>query len=93
MPKHTKYKLKQYIKAVELFAQLKFGNYTYGPTTGSVYRFQLYEKKTDSEPCAIWVVHTEHDKNKSIWSKRDIEKASNNLCVSFDEFINAMKNF
>ena len=83
--------LNDYIKVVELFVARKgFDKVKYFGQKGSSVRFELYMQK-ESVPCSMWVIHTEHDKKRSIWSREDYKKGANRLDVSLEDFMAAFK--
>src|SRR3989344_6173428 len=86
MSKLTKYTLNNYAKAIEFFADRKFGKFEWFPNKGSMYTFRLYEKEKDQIPCQIWSIHVEHSKKKKVWS-RDLEKAWVKLAINKEEFM------
>jgi hypothetical protein len=81
------YQLKDYIKAVEAIAKEKgldkVETFSKG---GSVVRFELFEVG-NSTPCAFWVIHHEHNKKKTVWSKEDYKKAVIRLNCSFEDLL------
>ncbi len=94
MSKQSKYALKSYIKAVELHAQLRgFSIVHKEGKKGSAYRFELFQNKDDTIPCAIWNVHYSHDKKRELWSDDDIEKAAKYIGVNISNFIETLKKF
>ena len=92
MWKRGRFNLKNYIKAIELIRiDSGFHRFEHYPKKGSVYAFELYQKVNDTAPCALWVIHTEHDNKRSIWSKLDMEKAAKELGISFERFIDILE--
>ena len=84
------YKLKTFIKAVEIISERKNKRLEIFNKKGSGIRFELFSLK-ESQPTNFWVIHTEHNSSKNITSKKDYQKASYELAVTLDEFIEALE--
>lgn len=85
------YELNSYIKAVENLALKKgFDKVLNIKTGGSVVRFELF-LKNESKPTSMWVIHHDHNRKKTIWSKEDYKKAASRLQCTYDELIDEIK--
>lgn len=86
------YQLKVYVRAVERIAIEKgLSHVVWKPTTGSIVRFELFEKG-EKFPCSMWTIHHEHNRKKIIWSKEDYRKAADRLNVSIEYFITVLES-
>ena len=84
------YQLKDYIKAVEKIAEEKgLSHVNCKPTTGSIIRFELFEKNATT-PFVFWTVHHEHNRKKVIYSKEDYRKAAVRLNFTLEHFIGVL---
>ncbi len=84
--------LKKYIKAVELIATEKgLSHVKWKETHGSVVRFEIFEKN-ENTPCAFWVVHHEHNRQKNIYSKEDYRKAAVRLNCTLEELVKKIES-
>lgn len=93
MSKPTGIKLADYCKALEIAAvRAGYGNLKYGPRGGSVYGFQLFERKEDAIPCVIWAVHVGHNKKKEIYSG-DLKKVWEKTSIGKDLFLEILNSF
>ncbi|MEK7207947.1 MAG: hypothetical protein AAB699_00185 [Patescibacteria group bacterium] len=90
MLKPTPYGLNEYIKAIHICSSSRFEKFEDYSGGGSKHGFRLFQKESDTEPCAIWVIHFEHSKKKRIYP-RDFKKAPYYLGVSEEEFESVIK--
>jgi hypothetical protein len=84
------YKLKTFIKAVERIAKSKSLELKVFSKKGSGLRFELFEIGSDI-PSNFWVIHTEHEAAKRITSRQDYKKASYELNISLEEFVQILE--
>ncbi len=74
MPKPTGYRLKEYIKALELCAlERGYGYVKHGYGGGSVYSFQIFQNRNDELPAIVWSVHYGRGAKQEIFSD-DLKK-------------------
>ncbi len=67
MSKPTGISLKDFCKAVELSSiAAGYGKLVVREKSGSAVSFSFFEKHTDAQPCAIFAVHTLHNKKREI---------------------------
>lgn len=83
----TKYKFKDFIKAVEICAAKRFGSYNIISKPGSARRIELFKDKKDSIPSEMFVVH----EDKNIWSD-DLKKAALHLKMTKEELEEVIKS-
>lgn len=84
------YKLKTFIKAIEVIANQKGLQLKIITKKGSGIRFELF-RSNSSIPENFWVVHTEHEASKRITSKQDYKKAAYELNIDVKDFIKILE--
>ena len=90
MSKPTGVNLKDYIKTVEICITEKYGGIKHHDNKGSVYVFEVFEKKDDKIPAIIWGIHFSHNKKKEIWSD-DLKKIYNKTVVTKERFLEILE--
>lgn len=91
MSKPLNLKLKDYIKAVEICIGEKYGHLKHGYNGGSVYSFEVFEKKDDDQPTIVWVIHFGHNKKREIWSRDDLKKIYERTAVAKERFLEVLQ--
>lgn len=84
------YKLKTFIKAIEVIAKQKGLELRMVNKKGSGIRFELFRPNA-SLPENLWVVHTEHEAAKRITSRQDYKKAAYELNITLEEFAEVLE--
>jgi hypothetical protein len=84
------YKLKTFIKAIEVIAGQKGLYLKMSTKKGSGIRFELF-KQNASVPENFWVIHTEHEAAKRITSRQDYKKAAYVLNVELEYFVEILE--
>lgn len=84
------YKLKTFIRAIEIIAKQKGLELKMFNKKGSGIRFELFKSGT-STPENFWVIHTEHESAKRITSKQDYKKAAYELNITIEEFVEVLE--
>lgn len=86
MPKETQIKFKDFLKAVETYANNNFGKLNIIQKRGSGIRFELFNNENDNIPSEMWVVH----EAKYVYTD-DLKKACDKLGITKDEFEKILK--
>ncbi len=87
MAVQTNIKFKDFMKAIEKCALQRFEKYNIIPKSGSARRIELFKKKTDKDPCEMWVVH----ESKYVYSD-DFKKAYTKLGITKKEFLDIINS-
>ncbi len=87
-----KYPLNIYIKAVEIIAKTRgFSRIEVNNKSGSAVRFDAFVG-ADTEPHSMWVVHSSHDKKRTIIAKEDYRKVPRHLNCTLEEFVEVLQS-
>ena len=87
MPKQTQIEFRDFLKAIKICADKKFGNFNIIEKRGSGIRIELFKNKDDKSHCDMWTVH----RDRYVWSK-DFKKAYTKLGVNKKEFLDIINN-
>ena len=92
MSKPTGIKLKEFCKALEICAPLcGYEHLNHGFSGGSVYSFEFFQKKNDTKPMSIFIVHFGRGRKREIWSD-DLKKVWERTAISKEKFLDVLKN-
>lgn len=91
MSKPTGISLKDFCKALEISAvRSGYERVSHGYTEGSIYGFEFFQKRSDTKPLQVFVVHFGRGRKREIWSD-DLKKVWERTAISKELFLEILK--